>query len=85
MLRITCGLSIGADYLWVSTGVYTWYIRSVLPEDGIGIQAGRDSAAVKDFNTALQAGLDSLIIISREKHRLRIVWPPALDGLGIVI
>ncbi len=30
------------------------------PEDALGIQAGRDSTAGKDFNKDLGAGLDSL-------------------------
>ncbi len=30
------------------------------PEDASGVQTGRDSAAGKDFNKDLRAGLDSL-------------------------
>ncbi len=51
------------------------------------IQAGQDSAVVKDFNTALRSGPDSLIITLMEKHRLPIVWPPtvAMDGSTVSV
>ncbi len=35
-------------------------VRRSRPVDASGVQTGRDSAAGKDFNTDLGAGLDSL-------------------------